>query len=292
MTMDAGHNVWPKLTGPYLGQTPPGRTPEIFAPGIITGPSDEAYPSLTKNGKEFYFHCRDRGGWIFTRVSQGKWSAFRTIPFSTEYQFGEAMVTGKGKTILFCTRYDPDAGHSERKLNLWRMQKKNDKWQKPEKFGNEINTDFHEAYPSIAPSGDLYFFRDLETEDEGCEIFVSRYRNGHYLPPENLGTEINSPHHDVDPFISPDEKYFLFCVRDREDGFGNNDLYISFKQSDDSWSESINLGIRFNTKAEEITPYVTPDGRYIFFSSNRTGNYDIYWVDAATIEELRPEEIR
>ena len=287
-SLTAQQQNFPKLTGPYLGQKPPGLTPELFAPGIITTPFNEAYPSFTKTGKEFYFHCNDKGGWLFTHVVGDQWSNPQIIPFSDEYKFGEAMVTPDGKIILFCTRYDPGNLNSSQKLDLWWMEKKNGKWQKPKKFGSKINTIYHEAYPSFAPSGDLYFFRDLENENEGCEIFVSRYQNGEFLPPENLGSAVNSSQHDCDPFISPNEKYLLFCVRDQADGFGNNDLYVSFKKSDGSWSKSINMGSTFNTKAEEITPYVTPDGKYIFFSSNRTGNYDIYWVDAKIIEKLRP----
>jgi len=50
------------------------------------------------------------------------------------------------------------------------------------------------------------------------------------------------------------------------------------------------MGERINTEAGEYKPFVTYDGKYFFFSSSRSGNGDIYWVDAKTIEELRPEE--
>jgi Tol biopolymer transport system component len=200
---------------------------------------------------------------------------------------GEAMVTADGKTILFCTRYDSREPISSQSLDLWWMKKKDGKWQKPNKFGKTVNTIYHEAYPSLAPSGDLYFFRELEEEGVGCEIFVSRYRNGQYLSSENIGSEINSSKHDCDPCISPDGQYLIFCVRDRTEGLGKNDLYISYKNSDGSWAKSINLGRTINSKAEEITPFLTPDGKYLFFSSNRTGNYDIYWVDSKIIEELK-----
>ena len=43
------------LKGPYLGQKPPGMTPEIFAPGIISTNLDERIAAFTPDGKEFYF---------------------------------------------------------------------------------------------------------------------------------------------------------------------------------------------------------------------------------------------
>jgi len=281
-----------KLTGPYLGQKPPGMTPEIFAPGIVTTSSNEAYPSFTKDGKEFYFKCSDRGGWLYTHVVSGKWSCPRIVPFSREYKFGEAMITSDGNTLLFCSLLDQRGSGFSENYNLWLMQKNKGKWQKPRKLGIKINTVYHEAYLSISASGDLYFFREMEEENGGCEIFVAENRNDQYLTPKNLGPSINSPKHDCDPYLAPDELYLVFCVRDRDEGFGKNDLYISFKNPDGSWSKSTNMGKKFNTNAEEITPYITPDGNYIFFSSKRTGNYDIYWVDAKTIEDLKPKELK
>jgi hypothetical protein len=138
----------------------------------------------------------------------------------------------------------------------------------------------------------LYFFRDLAEEEGGCEIFVSRYQHSRYLPAENLGPEVNSSRHDCDPCVSPDEKVLVFCVRDRTDGFGKNDLYISFRKPDGGWSKSVNMGNTLNSKEEEITPYITADGKYLFFASNRRGNYDIYWVDARIIEEMKPDGLK
>ena len=55
----------------------------------------------------------------------------------------------------------------------------------------------------------------------------------------------------------------------------------------EGWSEPANLGDQINTAADEYIPSVTPDGRYFFFTSNVSGNREIYWMDAGFIEELR-----
>lgn len=78
----------------------------------------------------------------------------------------------------------------------------------------------------------------------------------------------------------------------REDGFGDSDIYISFKQEDGTWGNSINLGDQINTSAWEASASITPDGKYLFFSRNvgsdNYENVDIFWVSAEILDGLRP----
>lgn len=62
----------------------------------------------------------------------------------------------------------------------------------------------------------------------------------------------------------------LFGSINRPDGFGASDLYVSFLNDNGSWSEAINLGEKINTAANERFPSLSPDGRYLFFVSNRS----------------------
>jgi Tol biopolymer transport system component len=137
-----------------------------------------------------------------------------------------------------------------------------------------------------------------------------------YSPPVDIGNKqngISTTSHEVDPFIAPDESYLIFAS-DRPGGYGEADLYICFRQSDGTWPKAQNMGPSINTKTGELCPSVSPDGKYLFFSSNRSlypnysetpityaekerilnspgnGNPDIYWVDAKIIEELKSKE--
>ena len=87
-------------------------------------------------------------------------------------------------------------------------------------------------------------------------------------------------------FIAPDKSYILFdsC---RSGGNGNSDLYISFRRPDGSWTEAENLGNTINSEFSEWLPYVTPDGKYLFFSRTVKGETDLYWVSADAIKDLR-----
>jgi Tol biopolymer transport system component len=114
--------------------------------------------------------------------------------------------------------------------------------------------------------------------------------NGEHEEPQLLGKSINSGK-SFHPFIAPDESYLIFDSK-REDGYGDSDIYISYRQPDGSWGEAINLGSGINTDAWEASASVTPDGKYLFFNRNMGSdsyeNVDIFWVDAQFIETLRP----
>ncbi|TFG74501.1 MAG: hypothetical protein E4H23_11925 [Chrysiogenales bacterium] len=143
------------------------------------------------------------------------------------------------------------------------------------------------------------------------DIYISRFENDQYAEPENLGSAINNEHFDMDPFIAPDESYLIFSSS-RPGGSGNNDLYISFRKPDGGWSAAVNMGSAVNSYAHEIHPFVSRDGKYLFFCSKRRIAYkrhsdpplsfpdkinwlakpgneleDIYWVDAGIIKKLK-----
>jgi len=132
-----------------------------------------------------------------------------------------------------------------------------------------------------ASSKGTYVFDEMNKKGNGI-LRYSRLINGKREAPKPLSKEINMGKWNAHPFISPNESYILWDG-ERNSGFGDNDIYISFKQQNGLWGSAINLGSKVNTGAEENGAYVTPDGKYLFF--NRNG--DIYWLDAKIIENLR-----
>ncbi|MCP4901763.1 MAG: hypothetical protein GY906_32770 [bacterium] len=176
-------------------------------------------------------------------------------------------------------------------------------WRKPVKLDDTL------AGPcSLSSKGDLYFSSPHLGGIGGDDIFVSELVDGQYTEPVNVGPSINTSLHEADPFIAPDQSYIVFVSADTDsDVF---DLFVSFRLDDDSWSRAVTLGDQVNSTAKELLPTVTPDGKYLFFTSERrtyipdpnnlsydekihildnpgNGWGDIYWVDAAVIESLR-----
>jgi Tol biopolymer transport system component len=88
--------------------------------------------------------------------------------------------------------------------------------------------------------------------------------------------------------LAPDESYLIFCS-DRAGGYGKDDMYIVLARQDGRWTTPLNMGSLVNSPHEEYIPYVTPDGKYFFFTSNKSGDRDIYWMDARIIDRLRSE---
>jgi len=83
-------------------------------------------------------------------------------------------------------------------------------------------------------------------------------------------------------FIAPDESYMIFCAVRRE-GLGQGDMYISFKDANGNWGQSVNMGAPFNTEGHELCPFVSKDGKYLFYTSNQ----DIYWVSTAVLDNYK-----
>jgi hypothetical protein len=95
-----------------------------------------------------------------------------------------------------------------------------------------------------------------------------------------------------DPFVSPDESYIVFSSR-RTPNVGGGDLYISFRRPDGGWGEPVHLGDKVNSPDTDFCPFVTPDGKYFFFSrrvrdaAGAVTAGDVYWMDAKFLELFR-----
>jgi len=134
-----------------------------------------------------------------------------------------------------------------------------------------------------------YVFDDYKSGDV---IRISTLVDGKRQEPKKMGPVVNTGKWTAHPFIAPDESYLIWDS-EREGGFGESDLYISFRQKDESWGPAINMGDKVNSDKWDAYASVTPDGKYILFNRGvdpENDNADIYWVSANIIDELRPKE--
>ncbi len=312
----------PILTGPYLGQTPPGETPQLFAPGIVSTGMYTRDVAMTPDGTEFYY-CVVVGDFaviLQTKLVDGRWTAPEVAPFSADPQFMnmEPHISPDGQRFYFLSNRPRDGGDLDPELigtwlnqDIWVMDRTASGWSDPYNPGQPLNSDAEEYFPSVTRSGIIYFTR----QDESRNSYIYRVRpiEGGYSEAEKLGPEINSTDTQYNAFIAPDESYIIVCVFGRGDSYGGTDYYVVFRDQADNWTGPINMGPVINRPSgSEWSPYVTPDGKYLFFMSTRTagqnrpdkltrshleevyagpqnGNPDIYWVDAAIIDLLRPD---
>lgn len=274
------------LKGPYLGQKPPGITPEVFAPGIIS--TEEKYELnsiFSLKGDEFYFEIstttpeeKKKGIYIYiimvSKQVNGIWTKPEMAPFSGKYSTMDMCFSPDGTRMYFTSDW-PFPWDSAAKNHLWYVDRLEEGWSEPEILGPPIySPDSTQSQPSIAKDGTIYF-------RIGDDLYYSKNNNGEYSKPTNLGNAINSQYPESKPFISPDESFLLFVRYDMPESIdGGRGLYISYKREDGSWTPAKNTNINGSL------PKLTPDGKYFFFS--RGG--DIYWADAKIIEDLRPND--
>jgi len=303
--------------GDYLGQESPGRVPEIFAPGVVSTGMAERDVAITPDLREIYF-TRVIGEFsasaimVTRRVGQ-EWSNPEVASFSGVYKDLEPAISPDGKRLFFISiRPTEGSEAAEESEDIWVVDRVEDGWSEPRKLGPPVNSEHAEFFPSVTADGTLYFTRRGDGTTEN--ILRSRFEGGVYREPEQLGSEVNSGKTQFNACVSPDESYIVVCVWGRDDSLGSVDYYVSFRDSNDSWTGPFNLGPQINTSGgREYSPSVSPDGKYFFFMSSRTelgeevrsepltakslealhdapgnGNSDIYWIGAEIIEELRP----
>jgi Tol biopolymer transport system component len=291
------HSDFPLLEGPYLGQNPPGLKSELFAPGILqTGDNEHLY-GFFNYGTFFLFDrtSPDLEEWTpsvyMMELKNGQWTKPNDAPFLGKPWYNYYTVAPEGTLVYFSWKGSLTEKSSSNDVNLWLVKKTSEGWTDPKKFEPPINSDYLDTYPSVTRDNTLYFFSNREGGFGGHDVYRSRLADGKNLEVENLGETINTENDELDPFIAPDESYLIYSSN-KLDGFGDLDLYITFRKPDKSWTKPVNMGENINSKAFDWVPYVTPDGKYFFFNSNRKGSWDIYWVDANIIEELKPQDLK
>jgi hypothetical protein len=307
---------FPKLAGPYLGQKPPGMTPEIFAPGVISKGYFERSVVFSPSYDELFYELRCLG---FTTVlmhmkqQNGEWSDPETASFSgiPDHRDCYAFFSHDGRTLFFASRRPlSDDEECKEESDIWMLRKDNDQWGTPIHAGNSLNSAFDDSTPTLSKSNNMYF---CSNRDGNYDIYVSHFSEKGFSEPHRLDRPINTTYFEGHPFIAADESYLIFSS-DRPGELGQADLYISFKGKDNEWLEPVNMGDKINSPFHEVAPYVSPDGQYLFFCSFRpnfppygkhrltfkeiqklldgpgNGRGDIYWVSSKIIEELKPRE--
>lgn len=261
----------------YLGQTPPGNTPQIFGPGIISLPGRTEYGiSISPAGDEMLFAL---GSWpnkrtMIIKYQNNHWTTPDTASFSTTRSAEEAIYSPDGQRVYYYAYNPPNPVGG---ADLCYSVKVGPDWGEPVNLGTPLNTSQDEYHPCVVADSSVYF------ENWAGKICYSEYQNGAYLPRVLLPPMFNDPNMAWgNPYVSPDESYFIFNSS-RPGGFGGTDLYIAYKKNDGTWTNPKNLGDIINTPANENGAEITDDSLYLTYVSAN----DIYWVGSGFIDSLK-----
>ena len=272
-----------KNTNEYLNQVPPGLVPKVFAPGLVSLNDQLEFGSVfSKDGKEF-FYAIDVHGKAETRVMKlvnQKWTSSEQILVGEKYSYNDPFLSPDETKLYFISDRAMDGTGEKKDYDIWYIQRTGLKWSAPINAGKAINTEKNEYYVSFSQKGDLYFSSNRGTKEKGYDIYRSTLSQGIFQQAIALKETVNTQYYEADVFVAWDESYLIFCA-DRPEGYGKGDLYISFKGENGTWTQAKNLGKAINTSGHELCPFVTRDGKYLFYSSNN----DIYWVSMDVLKK-------
>ena len=274
----AQQNDFPVLRGFYLGQKPPGMTPEIFAPGIVSTEKHQEFSgTFTPDGKEYYFfRFADDAGMMVTKLSEEGWTAPKPARFNTKYIDNEPNITPDGKYMFFNSNRPFPGFNGERiPTQIWLMERLDDGWGEPKHLCEGM-------FVTSSKNGNIYL-------NDG----ITKLVNGKFAPFQKVVGALNTPpagwRQGGHSSIAPDESFLIYDTqRSGSEWNADENLFVCFRLRDGTWSEAFDLGGKLNLPGGKMLATISPDSRYLFFCNRG----DIYWVDAKIIEALKPDEWR
>jgi D-alanyl-D-alanine carboxypeptidase len=264
--------------------------PRIFAEGVISTVDDEVGGVFNPDQTEFYFAklapyttFPRLGILCVSRRREGRWSVPETLSFSGRWLDYPPRLSPDGKTMYFGSSR-PLAGSKARVLRIWKSSRQGETWGEPQALAAPINEDTSWNWgASVASDGTLYF---TSTRDRSGRprIYRAPLVDGRYARPEMLGPEINSAFNESEPFISPDGKRLFFVStgdfaspEGQRPGtlltggfvYPRGEIFVS-RHEGGKWTSARPVGGGVNSYGEESSPTISPDGKYLFFTSERS----------------------
>lgn len=258
----------------YPDASLPADTLQVFAPGIISDGLSNRDMTMSSSGNELFFTLQQprfvSSTILYMRKENGKWGKAMVAPFSGKYRDLEAAFSPDGQTIYFSSDRPLKAGEAKKDFDIWKVKRlANGKYAEPEHLGNIVNSAKDEFYPSITKTGDLYFTVQAAYGKGSEDIVECKLTGNGYSAPVSMPEDINTKFDEFNAFIDPDGQFIIFTCYGRADDMGRGDLYISRKDASGKWLSAKHLPAPFNSPWIDYCPYVSPDGKYLFFTSAR-----------------------
>ena len=274
----------------------------------INSEEEEYFPAITVDGKTFLFtRLLNIPGLTgpnseqedFYKCTMGKktWSKAQPVSeINTIDNEGAASLSSDGQYLFFigCDN-DMHVRKTNGSCDIFLAKKSGDRFTKPRNLDVPINTGSWESMPSFSSDGrTLYFVRRIKDKNGVTQrdIMVSRIGdNSEWSEPVSVSDKINTPYDEMYAFIHPDDQT-LYFTSNGHPGMGGLDIFMSKRQTDGTWGDPVNLGYPINTKDDENSLLVSPDGTTAYFASDRPGGkggLDIYQF--SLYEKMRPQPV-
>jgi OmpA-OmpF porin, OOP family len=228
---------------------------------------------------------------------------------NSEYDELNPLLSPDGKTLYFSRRNHPEnVGGVSDKEDIWFSElDASGQWQLARNMGTKFNNggpNFVNTIQSTTPDGKSAIMvlgnKYMPNGKMLAGVSISTRVNGEWGAPKalNIANDYNLAQK-ANYFLADNRQTLLMSV-ERDDSFGDRDLYVSFIKADSTWSEPLNLGDVVNTAGEESAPFLASDDKTLYFSSNGFSGYggsDIFvsrrlddtWTNWSEPENLGPE---
>ena len=256
------------------GQSTPLRSyrAELFEPGVVSTRDYERDGTFSPDGQTFYFTKRTIWPYFsaicVSRFRRGRWTEPDVAPFSGQYPDATPFISADGSRLYFASRRP--AERAQNGYNIWMATRVKDSWSTPELLPQPINGRGSVISPVETRNGSLYFIR---TDD--ARLYVSERRGAGWAEPVPIvdsaaqGTAVTSV------YVDPDERFMIVAIVGRADAmstaegiYARADLYVRERRGS-AWSASRHLPPPINSAAEEGSPFLSPDRRFLYFTSER-----------------------
>lgn len=246
----------------------------------INTQDNEYFPKLTADNRKIIFtrKTNNQENFYESYFDSQKWSEATILTQtinSKDFNEGAHCISPDGKNLYFTGCNRPDELGS---CDIYISKLVNNEWSSPQNLGVTINSKNWESQPAISADGrTLYFVSNRAGGYGGYDIWKSDLSdNDTWSPPINLGNNINTIFDEGSPYIHADNTSLYFASNGWP-GFGQQDLYLSKKDSNNIWSIPINLGFPINDHYAQNSIQITLDGNIGFTSSQDSSRQlDIY----------------
>lgn len=196
------------------------------------------------------------------------------------------IVTADDQEIFFTSRRPESLGRTKDENEeffediLYSERDSTGLWQPARHIATSLNTHGHDAVAGLSADGQTLLMYRNDPEGRGGDLYISYLRDTVWTIPKKLPNDISMPGTWEPSACFTANEDALYFSSNRPGGYGGLDIYVAKRLPNGSYGNAQNLGPAINTAWDEDAPFISADGKSLYFSSKgyeqNMGGYDIF----------------